>query len=245
MSTGTAHLEYRKRVNKRTKAQAKHGWKRWTPDEIAYLLESDEKLETIAINLGRSYRGCREKRKKLRREIRRREKEADMARAHFVAKARKDNPVAMKGESYWWWKFRFGPKRYSKEPPKRWMLTQSNFYSQLWQLEDSYETEVSNAKDLQEIDDLIHQMIDDLEALMDECQESLDNMPEALQEASMSGEILQERIEGLESWVSELQSIELDMEEPEDDDLLPDEDEIEAHLESIKEEVLAANPGLG
>jgi len=30
-----------------------------------------------------------------------------MARAHFVKKARKDNPVALKGESYWWWELRF------------------------------------------------------------------------------------------------------------------------------------------
>ena len=44
-----------------------------------------------------------------------------MPRVHHVKSARKDNPVAKKGESYYWWKFRYGGKRYSKTPrPGRW-----------------------------------------------------------------------------------------------------------------------------
>jgi chromosome segregation ATPase len=167
-----------------------------------------------------------------------------MARANFVAKARKDNRVALKGESYYWWKFRYGPKHYSKTRPHRSQLTQSAFYSQLWQLEDDFEGALSAVKDLQQVDELIESMIGDLEALMDECQESLDAMPESLQESSMSGELLAERIEGIEGWISELQSIDLAMEEPESDDMIPDDDEVEAHLENIKEEILNANPGL-
>jgi len=167
-----------------------------------------------------------------------------MARANFVAKARKDNPVALKGESYWWWKFRYGPKRFSKNRPERHQLTQSNFYSQLWQLEDHLPLALDAAKDLQEVDDVIQTYIADLEMLMDECQESLDAMPESLQESSMSGELLTERIDGIEGWISELQSIELEMEEPESDDMLPDEDEIQDHLENIKEEIINTNPGL-
>ena len=96
------------------------------------------------------------------------------------------------------------------------------------------------AKDLQGVEAEIESLIADLEMLMEECQESLDNMPESLQESSASGELLSERIEGLEGWISELQSIDLEMAEEE-----PDDDEVEEHLENIKEEVTNTNPGIG
>lgn len=163
-----------------------------------------------------------------------------MARANFVAKAMKDNPAALKGESYWWWKFRYGPKRYSKTRPERHQLTQSGFYSQLWQLEDHLPMALDAAKDLQGVEAEIESLIADLEMLMEECQESLDAMPESLQESSSSGELLAERIEGIEGWISELQSIDLEMPEEE-----PDDDEVEEHLENIKEEIINTNPGIG
>ena len=42
-----------------------------------------------------------------------------MPRVNFVKKARKDNPVVSKGESYYWWKYYFVPKMYSKSKPPR------------------------------------------------------------------------------------------------------------------------------
>ena len=68
---GKAHTEYKRRLNERSQEYAKKTWSRWKPREIAYLLESDEKLEDIAKALGRTYKGCDEKRKKIRRELRR------------------------------------------------------------------------------------------------------------------------------------------------------------------------------
>lgn len=96
------------------------------------------------------------------------------------------------------------------------------------------------AKDLQGVEAEIESLIADLEMLMEECQESLDAMPESLQESSSSGELLAERIEGIEGWISELQSIDLEMPEEE-----PDDDEVEEHLENIKEEIINTNPGIG
>jgi heterodisulfide reductase subunit B len=72
---GKAHTEYKRRLNERSQEYAKKTWSRWKPREIAYLLESDEKLEDIAKKLGRTYKGCDEKRKKIRRELRRREQD--------------------------------------------------------------------------------------------------------------------------------------------------------------------------
>jgi len=66
-----AHYRYKQGLNERSQEYAKKTWSRWKDTEIAYLLESDEKLEDIAKNLGRTYKGCDEKRKKIRREARR------------------------------------------------------------------------------------------------------------------------------------------------------------------------------
>lgn len=162
-----------------------------------------------------------------------------MARANFVAKARKDNPVALKGESYWWWKFRYGGKQFSKTRPERHQLTQSAFYSQLWQLEDDFEKRIYDVGTVEEFPELIESMSGDLETLMEECQESLDNMPEGLQESSASGELLAERIDSLDSWINELQNVDLSM-----DDITTEDEEEEA-LENIKEEILGLNPGIG
>lgn len=71
MATEDYHTLWQKQQNEISREWADNNWKRWTPQEIAYLLESDEKLKDIAKTLGRTFKGCKEKRKKLRREMRR------------------------------------------------------------------------------------------------------------------------------------------------------------------------------
>ena len=48
-----------------------------------------------------------------------------------------------------------------------------------------------------------------LQEILDECQEKLDNMPESLQ-CSPTGEILQERIDNLESVIGDLEAIDIE-----------------------------------
>lgn len=50
---------------------------------------------------------------------------------------------------------------------------------------------------------------DELDSIKDQCQDSLDNMPEGLQEGS-TGELLQERIDCLDDVISELENIDYD-----------------------------------
>jgi hypothetical protein len=123
-----------------------------------------------------------------------------MARANFVAKARKDNPVAKRGESYWWWKFRHGPKRYSKDRPRPSQLTQSEFLSQAYEIEE-------RAADLdfedETVVDQIREMCDDIQALGEECEERRENMPESLQDSD-TGQLLEQRAESCEELRSEL-----------------------------------------
>lgn len=148
-----------------------------------------------------------------------------MARANFVRAARKNIPGTdiKEGDSYWWWKFRFGGKRVSKTKPTRSDLTQSAFYGTLYEIEDRFDGAWSEIDDLQSE---VESAISDLEALRDECQEKLDAMPEALQDSSSSGELLASRVDELESLISELDGIDFDLDEPDEDEGVErDEDE--------------------
>lgn len=155
-----------------------------------------------------------------------------MARAHFVKSARKDNPVASKGESYYWWKFRYGPKHYSKNRPRRSQLTQSAFLATVYDIQDSTIELSDTVEGLHtETEDLISQ----LEDLRDECESSLQEMPEHLQESSTSGEILQERIDALDEAISTLEGIDFEPDGPYNEEEVTGEikDEIENVLTDL------------
>lgn len=153
-----------------------------------------------------------------------------MTHANFVKKARKNYPKEgiKKGESYWWWKFRFGGKYKSKTQPKASQLTQSDFLSTLYSVQESIEE--FEADDGDEIASFIEDQKLELEQLRDTCQENHDNMPDQLQD-SETGELLQNRVDGLEGVIDELDCIDIDV----DEDALREEakDEIEGD-ETIK-----------
>lgn len=127
-----------------------------------------------------------------------------------------DPIVIAKGESYYWWQFKNSSKQFSKTRPKPSQLTQSNYLSTLYGIQESLEDiTASNTDELQEaVDDIKTQ----LEELRDTTQESLDNMPDSLQ-SSPTGELLQERIDALENAISEVEGIDTDYDEPDDDEI--------------------------
>lgn len=120
-----------------------------------------------------------------------------MPKVHFVKKSRKAYPGLPVGSSYYWWKFRYQSKRRSATKPRRSQLTQSGFLSTLYEIEDNLPTDL----------DGIESLIGELEGLQEECQDSLDNMPEHLQDTSWSGELLSDRISNLEEWSQSLQEL--------------------------------------
>lgn len=131
----------------------------------------------------------------------------------------KDEIIIKKGEAYYWWQFAYGRKNFSKGRPKNSQLTQSAYLSTLYGIQESIE-EISaeSADDLQsQIDDIKSQ----LEELRDEQEEKRSNMPDSLQE-SPTGELLQERYDSLDNSISELDGIDIDYEEPSDDELRED-----------------------
>jgi len=171
-----------------------------------------------------------------------------MPRVHHVKKARKDNPVCKKGESYYWWKFRYGGKRFSKTYPKSSELTQSEFLSQVYELNERIEDlDVDNIKDLKfEIEDIAGEY----RQLGEEQEEKLYNMPDHLQDTSDAGELLRERSEGCETVADELENIDTDIDEDsikeevkselgedaEEDEI---EDEIKSRVQDRFEEILS------
>ena len=135
-----------------------------------------------------------------------------MTKAHFVKKARKAHPAGgiKKGESYYWWAFmvggRGGPKHYSKTPPRRSQLTQSEFLGSLYDIED--DLAALTVETLEERDDIVQRLND----LADEQEEKCNNMPEGLQQSG-SGEMLTERAEACRNAATELEQVDI-----EDDD---------------------------
>lgn len=157
-----------------------------------------------------------------------------MARLHHVKKARKDNAVCKKGESYYWWQFAFSSKSLSKTMPRRSQLTQSSFLSQLYDLEDDFSFDRGELEGSR--DDLVSTLVD----MRDECQDSLDNMPEHLQDTSDSGCTLTERIENLDEWISNLEGVDCDIDfssEIEGYDEMDEDEQQEARDEKIEETV--------
>lgn len=134
-----------------------------------------------------------------------------------------DKVIVKKGETYYWWKFRYGGKTISKTYPKPSQLTQSEFLSTIYDIQDRI-SECQNCSSPDELLNFVDEIKNDLENLKSETEDKLSNMPEQLQYAP-TGELLQERIDMLDLAISELDSIDLDYEEP-------DEEELKSELES-------------
>lgn len=124
-----------------------------------------------------------------------------------------DTLVVAKGEGYWQWAFRFGPRHVSKTQPKRSQLTQSEWLGRAYALEEQMAVaEASTAADLSSLKD---EWLSEIESMKEEAEERLENMPEGLRENSSSGQTLQEYIDAFEQWYDELDGIDVDIDEDE------------------------------
>ena len=142
-----------------------------------------------------------------------------MARAKFVKKARKARPEhgIEVGDSYYYWAFmqggRGGPKHYSKTRPTRSQLTQSDFLSQIYEMEDRGFT----AEDPDGLRDERDTLVSDLESLGDEQYDKFSNMPDVLQQGD-TGQLLEQRQEACQNIASEFEGIDLDCDVEEGDE---------------------------
>jgi gas vesicle protein len=141
-----------------------------------------------------------------------------------------------KGESYFWWQFKGSPKQYSKTAPRASQLTLSTYFSTLYGIVEEIEDfSTEKAEDLQDFSEQIKEQV---ENLRDDTQDSLDNMPENLQ-YSPTAELLQERIDSLESAISEIESIDLEYYGEDIDDvklIIADEQSIDVEVDGWEDE---------
>jgi hypothetical protein len=138
-----------------------------------------------------------------------------MPKVNFVKAAAKDNRVAKKGESYYWWKFRFGGKYLSKTPPRPSQLTQSDFLSRQMELEERIAD--LTAETYEQLKSEVDEIVGEIEALGEEQDEKLNNMPDSLQQGP-TGELLEGRSSACQDWAGELEEVDLEKDEPTEED---------------------------
>lgn len=125
-----------------------------------------------------------------------------MPRVTHVKAARQDNSVCKKGESYYWWKFKNCGKSRSLTYPKPSQLTRSPYLGSVYDLIDQVNAFEPEPGEEGVIETFGEEITEGITEIRDQCQESLDNMPESLQ-YSPTGELLQERIDACDSAESE------------------------------------------
>lgn len=159
-----------------------------------------------------------------------------MARATFVKSARKDVPNSdiKKGDSYYWWKFRFGGKHVSKTPPRASQLLGSPFLSSVQAALEMIEDMDLNGS-AEDSAAIIRDASQAIQEAGEQAQESLDNIPEGLQQGD-TGQMLEQRASDAEQLSNDLEQIADDLDElvePEKEEGESDED----FKDRIKDEV--------
>ena len=139
-----------------------------------------------------------------------------MTRLHFVKKARKNykDEGIKKGESYFWWKFRYSSKQKQKTRPRQSQLTQSEFLGAIYDINDRL-SGISNS-DIETVREERDSIVSELQDLATEQEDKQSNMPDSLQYSPI-GEMLEERANYCNEFADELDGIDLDLEKEEDE----------------------------
>lgn len=129
-----------------------------------------------------------------------------MPRVH-TQKANKDYPDhgIKKGDTYYWWKFRYGGKRISLTQPRSSQLTTSEFLSRLYSIQESQ-------GDLDTEDNLaewVRSTIVDLREMADEQDEKFNNLPDNFQ-MSDNGQKMEARANACNIAADSLEEIDLE-----------------------------------
>ena len=125
--------------------------------------------------------------------------------------------------------FRQPRVRCAKCKPERSELTNSEYYSWLYDLQDHFEERY----DLRS-EDGKDEIYSELENMRDELQSRLDNMPEQLQYAP-TGEMLQERIDCIDNAISELDNLDFPDKEDFNDENNTEEENEQEYQDALDE----------
>jgi hypothetical protein len=160
-----------------------------------------------------------------------------MPRVTYVKKARKDHPAGgiKKGDSYYWWKFRYGGKRFSRTPPRQSQLTNSDKLSRVYAAQESVEDAMGESALPDDWRGAVEDAANEVREVGEEYQESCDNIRDQFTDSPTADEC-EEKAEACESVASEMDDIDFDSlpdkpedgdepEEPEDPGEEPQEDD--------------------
>jgi len=170
-----------------------------------------------------------------------------MPRVTFVKKAQKPNSAVSQNDidraklgeegraSYYWWQFRYGPKQCSKTRPRPSQLTQSAYYGTIYSIQEEMQ-DAGGYEDASDLESARDGWAEQARELGSECEESLQNMPESLQQAP-TGELLEQRVSAMEAWASELECADVAM-----DDHDAELETVADYLQGKLEELQAIEP---
>ena len=159
-----------------------------------------------------------------------------MPRVHY-RKAGKDYPSIgiAKGEMYYTWRIKTtygGTTHRSQTAPRPSQLTHSEYKSQAYALIEQMEDALKGDVEPEDIQSAAQEAVSEAENLRDEEQSKLDNMPEGLQQGD-TGQLIQERIDALEQFISEVEGFECEDFDPEDGEHETKEEYIDAKCDEL------------
>lgn len=158
-----------------------------------------------------------------------------MPRVHHVKHARKTyrGTGIKKGQPYYWWKFRRGPKVRSTAEPKPSQLTQSPFWSSLLSAQEALEEGLETASLMSDLKDTLDSYHEALDSLLEETQQSLENVQEYFQGGDVV-DTLQERVDGLEQVISEVTNVDVEVPEDEEEEYSDEFNDKKVELEGLE-----------
>lgn len=130
-----------------------------------------------------------------------------------------DRVIVKKGETYYWWQFPHGSKQISATYPKPQQLTRSEYTIFCLDIMDRLVDLPDEPEDLESFMDEIRSEVEDHKS---EIEDKLSNMPEGLQ-SGPTGELLQERIDELDNFISEIENIDFSFDEYEKEEYIREE----------------------
>lgn len=152
-----------------------------------------------------------------------------MARVNEVKKSRKEQKcsgcgkIIPVGSPYKWIAFNYGPTvvRCCTCGFKPYETTSNEYLREVGRIKYEYEESINTCDNIEDLENVVEDLKGELETVRDELEEKRDNLPEQFQ-YSGPGEVIEERIDNLDSVLSDLENVDFDFDPTSYEDWLAD-----------------------